>query len=614
MNSYSLWKYILMLLALIFGCLYTLPNLFGEIPAVQISSNSLTSDTIDEFIAEKVKKIIIDNNIYIKKIVTKNSSMYVQVNDINTQLSLRDILEKNLNSSHFSDSDYTISLSLQRSYPEWLSVFHAIPIYLGLDLQGGIHFLLQMDISHIIQKRLEFSVNTANILFNEHQYECHARKFSNSVIIDVSKLDYTNKIIDLLRNNIKELNWIVEKNINNSYQVIGSFNLEKKKEFQEKAIQRNIATLYKRINAFGIAEAIIHREGIDRIVVEIPGIQDIAKAKDIIGRTATLEARLVSPNGLSPNLLDPIPDGDELFIKGNFSPILLKKQIIFNGDNIIDSYVGFDDNNSPAVNIKLDSSGSHSIRNVSKNNLGHPMAIVLFDKDKSEILTVAKIYSELSSRFQITGNFTSKSANNLALLLRSGSLSAPMNIIEEKTIGPSLGIENIKKGFNSIIYGFIAISLFMIAYYMLFGFFSVICLFVNLILLLAILSILQATLTLPGIAAIALTLGMAIDANVLINERIREELRRNRNPNFAIQYGYKYAWTTIFDSNITTLIAGFSLFIFGSGPIKGFGIIHCLGIITSLFSSVFFSRGLINLWCKNKNRLNSLPIGKIWRK
>lgn len=385
------------------------------------------------------------------------------------------------------------------------------------------------------------------------------------------------------------------------------------KSVEDAALKQNLTTLHNRVNELGVSEPILQQQGSDRIVVELPGVQDTAKAKDIIGRTATLEARLADPINTHPNPNDPVPPGEELFTQGNQAPVLLKKEVIFTGDRIIDASAGFDEHQRPSVNIRLDSAGGRSVRAVSRENIGKPMAMVLFEKGKGEVLTVATIQSELGDRFQITGQPTPQAAADLALLLRAGSLAAPMDIIEERTIGPSLGADNIKMGVHSVIWGFCAIAVFMIAYYMLFGVISVIGLSVNLLLLVAVLSLMQATLTLPGIAAIALALGMAIDSNVLINERVREELRAGQPPQVAIQSGYAHAWATILDSNVTTLIAGLALLAFGSGPVRAFAIVHCLGILTSMFSAVFFSRGLVNLWYGGRKKLKSLAIGQVWK-
>ena len=371
--------------------------------------------------------------------------------------------------------------------------------------------------------------------------------------------------------------------------------------------------LHNRVNELGVAEPVIQQQGQDRIIVQLPGVQDTARAKDIIGRTATLESRLADPvktyllSGELP------PPGSDVFKMGDGRQVVFKKSVIFSGDRITSASAGFDSNQRPAVNITLDSSGGRVMQEITRENIGKPMGMILFEKGRGEVLTVATIQSEFGAKFQITGQPSTDSANDLALLLRAGSLAAPMEIIEERTIGPSLGAENISMGFNSVIYGFIAIAIFMIAYYLLFGVFSVIALSVNLFLLVAILSMLQATLTLPGIAAVALALGMAIDSNVLINERIREELRAGATPQAAIATGFEKAWGTILDSNITTLIAGVALLAFGSGPVRGFAVVHSLGILTSMFSAVFFARGLANLWYGRKKKLDKLSIGEVWR-
>jgi preprotein translocase subunit SecD len=386
------------------------------------------------------------------------------------------------------------------------------------------------------------------------------------------------------------------------------------KQTVEDAVQQNINTLSKRVNELGVAEPLIQRQGADRIVVQLPGVQDVSRAKDIIGRTATLEVRMVDESVMrGTESTAAIPFGSELFKVGKGAPVVLYKDPIITGDYISSATASFDQNQQPAVGIDLNGDGGRKMREATRNKIGKLMAIVLFEKNKGEVLTVASIRDELGARFQITGMESADAANDLALLLRAGSLAAPMDIIEERTIGPQLGAENISKGFFSTLYGFAAIAIFMIIYYHLFGFFSVFALAVNLMLLIALLSVMQATLTLPGIAAIAFTLGMAIDANVLINERIREELRAGSSPQAAIATGFDRAWATILDSNVTTMIAGLALLIFGSGPIRGFAVVHCLGILTSIFSAVFISRGVANLWYGRKKKLTSLSIGQIWK-
>jgi len=398
------------------------------------------------------------------------------------------------------------------------------------------------------------------------------------------------------------------------FKLIASFRADALKRTVEEAVQQNISTLSKRVNELGVAEPVIQRQGADRIVVQLPGVQDVSRAKDIIGRTATLEVRMVDETVMrGTETTAAIPFGSELFRVGKGAPVVLYKEPIITGDYISSASPSFDQNQQAAVSIDLNGDGGRRMREATRDKIGKSMAIVLFEKNKGEVLTVATIRDELGSRFQITGMGSADAANDLALLLRAGSLAAPMEIIEERTIGPQLGAENIQKGFNSTLYGFAAIALFMIVYYHLFGFFSVFALAVNLLLLIALLSLLQATLTLPGMAAIAFTLGMAIDANVLINERIREELRAGNTPQASIAAGFDRAWATILDSNITTLIAGLALLIFGSGPVRGFAVVHCLGILTSIFSSVFVSRGIANLWYGRKKKLASVSIGQVWK-
>jgi preprotein translocase subunit SecD len=477
-----------------------------------------------------------------------------------------------------------------------------------------VHFLLQVDMNGALNKKLDSDASDARTILRDKTIrDGGVNRVDQSVVINFADPSVAADAQKALAIGVSELQWSTQNAPEGGVQLVGTFSPAVKKTVQEAALKQNIQTLHNRVNELGVAEPVIQQQGDDRIVVELPGVQDTAKAKDIIGRTATLEARLADPLGLHPDPSAPVPPGDELFTQGNQAPVWLKKQVIFTGDRIIDASAGFDEHNRPSVNIRLDSAGGRSVRSVSRDNIGKPMAMVLFEKGKGEVLTVATIQSELGDRFQITGQPTPQAAADLALLLRAGSLAAPMDIIEERTVGPSLGAENIKKGFDSVIYGFAAIAVFMIAYYMLFGLISMIGLSVNLLLLIAVLSMLQATLTLPGIAAIALALGMAIDANVLINERVREELRNGAPPQLAIQNGYAHAWATILDSNVTTLIAGLALLAFGSGPVRGFAIVHCIGILTSMFSAVFFSRGLVNLWYGGKKKLKSLAVGQVWR-
>ena len=616
MNRYPLWKYVVMLVALVIGLVYTLPNFFGEAPAVQVLSGKATVK-LDSSTLAQVETALAANQIKPDEVTfdnaAANANIRVRVGDTDTQLRVKDLLQKALNSDP-SDPQFVVALNLQSASPHWLTALHALPMYLGLDLRGGVHFLLQVDMAGALNKKLDSDASDARTLLRDKNIrDGGVNRVDQSVVVNFSDQSVADSARTQLASGVSELQWATQPAASGGYQVVGTFTPAVQKTVQDAALKQNITTLHNRVNELGVSEPVIQQQGSDRIVVELPGVQDTAKAKDIIGRTATLEARLADPVNLHPNPGDPVPPGDELFTQGNQVPVLLRKQVIFTGDRIIDASAGFDEHQRPSVNIRLDSAGGRAIRSVSRDNIGKPMAMVLFEKNKGEVLTVATIQSELGDRFQITGQPTPQAATDLALLLRAGSLAAPMDIIEERTIGPSLGADNIRKGFHSVVWGFVAIAVFMIAYYMLFGVISVIGLSVNLLLLVAVLSMLQATLTLPGIAAIALALGMAIDANVLINERVREELRHGAPPQLAIQNGYAHAWATILDSNVTTLIAGLALLAFGSGPVRGFAVVHCIGIMTSMFSAVFFSRGLVNLWYGGKKKLKSLAIGQVWR-
>ncbi|HTJ93242.1 MAG TPA: protein translocase subunit SecD [Pararobbsia sp.] len=615
MNRYPLWKYLVMLVALAIGLLYTLPNFFGEAPAVQVSSGKATAK-VDTFVMQKVEAALSAAQIHSDDITYDNSqtsaSIRVRLATTDEQLHARDVLSKALNADP-NDPTFVVALNLQSKSPKWLSSLHALPMYLGLDLRGGVHFLLEVDMNGAIAKRLDADATDARTaLRNKEIRDGGVNRDGQSVVIDFADAATADQARAVLADRVTELQWTTRSSSGGA-QLVGTFSPAAIKTVEDNALKQNMSTLHNRVNELGVAEPVIQQQGPERIVVELPGVQDTAKAKSIIGRTATLEARLADPNGLHPSPTDPVPPGDQLFTQGNSAPVLLRKQVIFTGDQISDAGATFDEHQRPADKIRLNSAGGNILRDVSRDNIGKPMAIVLFERGAGEVLTVATIQSELGENFQITGAASTEAANDLALLLRAGSLAAPMNIIEERTIGPSLGADNIRKGFDSVQYGFAAITIFMVAYYLLFGVFSVIALSVNLLLLIATLSMLQATLTLPGIAAIALALGMAIDSNVLINERIREELRRGAAPQTAISEGFRHAWATILDSNVTTLIAGLALLAFGSGPVRGFAMVHCIGILTSMFSAVFFSRGLVNLWYGGKKRLKSLAIGQVWR-
>ena len=613
MNRYPVWRYVVIVIALLFGAIYTLPNFFGESPAVQVSSLKATVK-VDEQTESAVLSALQSANVPNTGVLRDANSVKVRFETPDLQLRARDVLEKALNPDP-ADPTYIAALNLLSSSPQWLTRLRALPMYLGLDLRGGVHFLMQVDTRQALAKRLETAVADIRLLRERNVRHAGIQPGGESITIRFRDEDTRERARALLRDNQPDLQ-LAAQGSGDDLALVATLTEPAKQAFIDSSLQQNITTLNNRINELGVAEPVIQRQGLDRIVVQLPGVQDTARAKDILGRTATLEARLVDLTAEAQQAVlgqGPVPFGSELFRQGRGAPVVLKKEPIFTGEQLTGAAATFDENQQPAVAVNLNESGGRRLREVSRANIKKPMAVVLFEKGRGEVLTVATIQSELGSRFQITGMGTSQNANDTALLLRAGALAAPMEIIEERTIGPSLGADNISKGFNSVLWGFLAIAAFMIAYYALFGLFSTIALAFNLMLLVALLSLLQATLTLPGMAAIALTLGMAIDANVLINERVREELRGGAPPQQAINLGYERAWATILDSNVTTLIAGIALLAFGSGPVKGFAVVHCLGILTSMFSAVFFSRGLVNLWYGGRKRLARLSIGTVWR-
>ena len=610
MNRYPLWKYAVIVVALIIGVIYSVPNLFGEVPAIQIAP-ARAGLKIDSHLHEKIDAALQKADLLKSQTgfeeLSQEGVIRIRFNDTDSQLKAKDIIEKELNPDQTS-TDYILALALVSNTPNGLMSINALPMPLGLDLRGGVYFLLKVDMQGALEKKLNALATDARSRLRDKsiRYQ-NIDKKNSQLFIKFASADDANKARDVLVDGIPDMKFESEKGVD-SFLLRGIFRPEAIKATQENALKQNIITLNKRVNELAVKEPVIQKQGVDRIVVQLPGVQDTARAKDIIGRTATLEARLADPIQSSIGPLDTPPIGMDAFKFGDRQGVF-KKSVIITGDRIIDASAGFDQNQRPSVNLTLDAAGGRAMQEMTRENLQKPMGMILFEKGKGEVLTIATIQGEFGSKFQITGQPTTQSANDLALLLRAGSLAAPMEIIEERTIGPSLGAENIEKGFKSLVYGFIAIAIFMLLYYMLFGLFSVVALAVNLLLLIAVLSMLQATLSLPGIAAMALALGMAIDSNVLINERIREELRQGTNPQLAISTGFEKAWATIFDSNVTTLIAGLALLAFGSGPIKGFAIVHCLGILTSMFSAVFFSRGLVNLWYGSKKKLQSVSIG-----
>ncbi|MFJ2989807.1 protein translocase subunit SecD [Collimonas sp. NPDC087041] len=618
MNRYPIWKYILIVIALLFGVLYTIPNFFGESPAVQVSSGKSTLK-IDSSLADRVSQVLQQGNLQADGVAFENTgaqgTVRARFHDTDTQFKAKALLEQSLNTDP-TDPTYVVAFNLMPNTPHWLQAMHAFPMYLGLDLRGGVHFLMQVDTKAVISKRLQgLQASARGALRDKDIRYSGINRNGDAIEISFRDQDTLNKARDLLAPQLTEMQLQVAPPVaGTDPTLVATLKPDALKQIVDNGVTQNITTLSKRVNELGVAEPIIQRQGADRIVVQLPGVQDVSRAKDIIGRTATLEVRMVDESVTrGTEATAAVPFGSELFKVGKNAPVVLYKDPVLTGDYISNAAVSFDQNQQPAVSIDLNGDGGRKMRDATRGKVGKAMAIVLFEKGKGEVLTVATIQSELGSRFQITGMGSPEAAADLALLLRAGSLAAPMEIIEERTIGPQLGAENIKKGFDSTMYGFAVIAVFMIAYYMLFGLFSVLALSVNLLLLIAVLSTLQATLTLPGIAAIALTLGIAIDANVLVNERIREELRNGNSPQAAISIGFDRAWATILDSNVTTLIAGLALLIFGSGAIRGFAVVHCLGILTSIFSAVFVSRGFANLWYGRKKKLTSLSIGQIWK-
>ena len=613
MNRYPAWKYLVILITLVVGVLYTLPNFFGEAPAVQVSAGKVTT-RVDSDTLARVEATLGAAGVAPQRLALEGNSVWARFDTPDEQLKAKDAIERALNPDA-ADPAHIVALNLVSRSPTWLAAINAKPMYLGLDLRGGVHFMLQVDMRTAITKRLDTLANDIRVTLREKDVRHGGISREGSSIEvrarDAATLEAARRLIV---DTLPDLQ--LEQTQGSEPRLVASFKPQALQKVQSDAVKQNITTLHNRVNELGVAEPVIQQQGADRVVVQLPGVQDTAKAKDILGRTATLEMRLVdeSSEGRAAEAGGPVPFGSEKFLERDGRPVIVKRQVILTGDSLTDAQPGFDSQTQqPKVDLTVDAKGGRMMRDVSRENLKKRMAIVLFEKGKGEVLTAPVIQAELGTRFQISGSMTVVEANDLALLLRAGSLAAPMEIIEERTIGPSLGAENISKGFHSVMWGFLVIVVFMSLYYMLFGVFSSIALSFNLLLLVAILSMLQATLTLPGVAAVALTLGMAIDANVLINERIREELRTGMAPQSAILAGYDRAWATILDSNVTSLIAGLALLAFGSGPVRGFAVVHCIGILTSMFSAVFFSRGIVNLWYGRRKKLKTVSIGTVWR-
>ncbi|RUS67149.1 hypothetical protein CUZ56_01089 [Saezia sanguinis] len=622
MNRYALWKYVIIVVAVVCGVLYASPTLlrggFGEAPVVQVSAIKT-----EEVNAEAVQRI--QNFLRQAGIEPTNSDVLaeqagqprinIRFSSKEDQARARDVLIRGLNPDA-TNRVFAVAINTESLTPAWLKAIGAKPVNLGLDLRGGVHFLLQVDMETALANRLESLANNirTDLRNKSVPYESVTR---NGLVIDI--VFANEQTLAAAEKEIRsEDAQVTDNSSNGAYQLQVTLLPQAVQRIEALALQQNINTLHNRINALGVAEPLIQQQGADRIVVQLPGVEDTTEAKEILGRTATLQIRMVdeSPQAMAAlNGQGPVPLGSERFTDRDGRPLILRREVLLTGENLNDAQPGrTQDTQIPAVFLNLDTQGSRIFYDLTRENRGKRMAIVLFEQGRGEVVTAPSINEPIpGGRVQISGSMTIKEAQSIALLLRSGSLAAPMEIIEERTIGPSLGEENIARGVNSVIYGFAIVAVFMCLYYMLFGVFSTISMAINLLLLVSVMSLLQATLTLPGIAAMALALGMAIDANVLINERIREELRAGATPQMAINAGYEHAWGTILDSNITSLIAGLALLTCDAGPIRGFAVVHCLGILTSLFTSVFVSRGLVNLWYGQRRKLKSLAIGQIWK-
>ncbi len=608
MNRYPLWKYVVIAAALLFSIIYALPNFYGESPAVQIAAEK-GAEKPSLALLQRVEALLAQKHLAYQGTLLDSDSVKVRFADTNTQLKAKDWLQSKLGTG------YSVALNLLPRSPAWLSDIGALPMYLGLDLRGGVHFLLQVDMKAAVDKSLGHMVGEIRTALRAKDIRYSgARRQGNLIEVRFRTAAARTQAETQLATDVPDLQF-KESSQAGALLLVGTLKSSALRQMRDYAVQQNITTLRNRVNELGVAEPIIQQQGVDRVVVELPGVQDTAKAKEILGRTATLEIRMVdeahsNPASLQAASKGQVPYGDNFYVDREGSPLLVKKTVILTGESIDNARPGFDSQTGdPTVDITLDGTGSRIFQRVTRENVGKRMAILLVEQGKAEVVTAPVIRSEIAGgRVQISGNMTTREASDVALLLRAGALAAPMNIIEERTVGPSLGAANIKQGFYSTLIGFAAIALFMMFYYRLFGVFSTLALAINLLFLVAVLSVLQATLTLPGIAGIALTVGMAIDANVLINERIREELRNGSTPQASIHVGYDRAFDTILDSNITTLIAGIALFWLGSGPVRGFAVTLCIGILTSMFSAVMVSRGMANLVYGRRRRLSTLAI------
>ncbi|MGQ0652219.1 MAG: protein translocase subunit SecD [Betaproteobacteria bacterium] len=622
MNRFPAWKYALVGLVLAAAFLYTLPNFFGESPAVQVSSARATVK-LDPALLSRIEGALKQASLPYTGMTLDPTGARIRFEDTDTQLKAKDLIHGTLNPGAAPQAtpeedpkvNYVVALNLVPASPRWLSAIHALPMYLGLDLRGGVHFLLQVDMQAAVTKRIEsLSADVRQQLRDKGIRHGGVTREGQTLRVRFRDTQVRAQARDVISANIPDVA-LSEREDGQDFLLVGTLRPESIKRTQEFALKQNITTLHNRINELGVAEPIIQQQGVDRIVVQLPGVLDVTRAKRLIGRTATLEIRMVAEERMNAENLaagakGQPPFGTEYYVERNGQALLVNRQVVLTGDRLTDAQPGFDNQtNEPAVHLRLDGQGARIFQEVTRENVGKRMAILLIEKGRGEVITAPVIRSEIpGGRVQISGRMSTTEANDVALLLRAGSLAAPMEIIEERTVGPSLGRDNIEKGFKATLWGFVAIVAFMSVYYMLFGLISSVALGANVLLLIALLSLLQATLTLPGIAAIALTLGMAIDANVLINERVREELRGGATPQAAIAAGYERAWATILDSNVTTFIVGISLLMV-PGAVRGFAVVHCLGILTSMFSAVVVSRAIVNLVYGHRRRVAHLSIG-----
>lgn len=617
MNKYPWWRNALVVLICLLGVLYSLPNLYGEDPALQISGQRMAQ--VDVNGKNSVEAALREAGITPKLSELVGRSIVIRFNEIEDQLKAQPIVRKVLG------DDYIVALNLAPSTPAWLQAINANPMFLGLDLRGGVHFLIQVDAEGAVVSSEERYANDLRGTLRDAKihYSSLGRLPNGGIELKLRDAADMTALQTAVRKDYRSLE-IDERSPTELVLKIPDSEIRDVKRF---SVQQNITTLRNRVNELGVAEPVIQQQGLDRIVVQLPGVQDTVQAKKILGATATLEFRMVDgEHSVDDAVAGKVHVGSRLYRERNGKPVLLQKRIIVTGDQITDASSGIDSTDGgPQVSINLDGQGAKKMLNTTKENVGKPMAVVFIEnrtetrevdgkqvetkKRVEEVINIATVREPFGKRFQITGLDSTDEARNLALLLRAGALSAPITIIEERTVGPSLGAENIAKGFNSTLIGFTAIAVFMSAYYLIFGFIASVALFMNMVLLIAVLSLMQATLTLPGMAGIALTVGMAIDSNVLIFERIREELRSGNSPQSAIYAGYERAWATIFDSNITILIAGIALFLLGSGSVRGFAVVLCIGILTSMFSAVVVSRAMVNQTFGGRRKLTHVPIG-----